>query len=112
MLLNRRQMLHRMCNGFGLLGMAGLLGPRALMAASAEHAPHFAPRAKRAIYLFMSGGPPQQDLWDYKPGLEKLFNKDLPESIRGGQQLTGMTAGQTRFPIAPSLLENFSNAHV
>jgi len=50
----------------------------------------------------MSGAPPQMDLWDYKPGLANLFDKDLPDSVRGNQALTGMTAGQARFPIAPS----------
>jgi hypothetical protein len=64
--------------------------------------PHFAPKAKRAIYLFMSGGPPQIDLLDYKPNLAALYNKDIPDSVRGSQQLTGMTAGQAHFPIAPS----------
>ncbi|MGH9496829.1 MAG: DUF1501 domain-containing protein [Candidatus Sulfotelmatobacter sp.] len=64
--------------------------------------PHFAPKAKRAIYLFMSGGPPQLDLLDYKPNLASQFNQDMPDSVRGNQQLTGMTAGQSHFPIAPS----------
>lgn len=64
--------------------------------------PNFAPKAKRAIYLFMSGGPPQIDMWDYKPKLAALYNQDMPDSVRGSQQLTGMTAGQARFPIAPS----------
>jgi len=64
--------------------------------------PHFAPKAKRAIYLFMSGAPPQIDLFDYKPNLAAQFNNDMPASVRGNQQLTGMTAGQARFPIAPA----------
>ena len=64
--------------------------------------PHFAPKAKRAIYLFMSGGPPQMDMFDYKPNLAAQFNQDMPASVRGNQQLTGMTAGQARFPVAPS----------
>ena len=64
--------------------------------------PNFAPRAKRAVFLFMSGAPPQMDLWDYKPGLEQQFNKDLPASVRGNQTLTGQTAGQARFPVAPA----------
>ena len=85
-----------------LMGDAFLTPARAASAGSTQQFPNFPPTAKRAIYLFMSGGPPQQDLWDYKPGLAPLFNKDLPESVRGGQQLTGMTAAQTRFPIAPS----------
>jgi hypothetical protein len=64
--------------------------------------PNFAPKAKRAIYLFMSGGPSQVDLWDYKPNLAAQYDKDLPDSVRGSQQLTGMTTGQARFPVAPS----------
>jgi hypothetical protein len=65
--------------------------------------PHFAPKAKRLIYLFMNGGPSQMDLLDYKPGLAKIFDTDLPDSIRMGQRLTTMTSSQTRFPIAPSI---------
>ena len=64
--------------------------------------PHFAPRAKRAIYLHMNGGPSQMDLFDYKPKMADMFDVDLPESIRKGQRLTTMTSGQTRFPLAPS----------
>jgi hypothetical protein len=64
--------------------------------------PHFAPKAKRAIYLFMAGAPSQQDMLDYKPKMEEYFDKDLPESVRQGQRLTTMTSGQDRFPIAPS----------
>jgi hypothetical protein len=60
------------------------------------------PKAKRCIHLFMSGAPPQMDLWDYKPGLADLYDKDLPDSVRGSQRLTGMTAGQARFPVAPT----------
>jgi len=65
--------------------------------------PHFAPKAKRLIYLFMNGAPSQIDLWDYKPRLASLFDSDLPDSIRNGQRLTTMTSGQKRFPIAPSI---------
>ncbi|WP_165072650.1 DUF1501 domain-containing protein [Paludisphaera rhizosphaerae] len=64
--------------------------------------PHFAPKAKRAIYLHMNGGPSQLDLFDYKPKMEAMYDKDLPESIRNGQRLTTMTSGQARFPVAPS----------
>src|SRR5262249_57959283 len=83
------------------------LGAAALASLSA-HAqglpglPHFTPKAKRAIYLFMNGGPAQMDLWDYKPVMNDWFDRDLPESIRRGQRLTTMTSGQARFPIAPS----------
>lgn len=67
--------------------------------------PNFAPRAKRVIYLFQSGGPPQMDLYDYKPHLEKVHNQEVPESIFQGQRLTGMTAGQTSFPVAQSIFK-------
>jgi hypothetical protein len=64
--------------------------------------PHFAPRARHVIYLHMVGGPPQVDLYDYKPVMRDWYDKDLPESVRMGQRLTTMTSGQARFPIAPS----------
>ncbi len=63
---------------------------------------HFPPKAKHVIYLHMVGGPPQQDLFDYKPVMADWFDKDLPDSVRMGQRLTTMTSGQARFPIAPS----------
>lgn len=61
--------------------------------------PNYAPKAKRVIYLFMSGGPSQIDLFDYKPVLDKLDMTDLPDSVRGGQRVTGMTSRQASFPI-------------
>jgi hypothetical protein len=64
-----------------------------------------AAKAKRVIYLFQSGAPSQIDLFDYKPELRNQFDKDLPDSIRKGQRLTGMTSGQARFPTAPSIFE-------
>src|SRR5262245_56261190 len=67
--------------------------------------PHFAPKAKRVIYLFQSGGPSQLELFDYKPELEKFRGQDLPDSVRKGQRLTGMTAHQSRFPTAPSIFK-------
>src|SRR5690606_15641319 len=63
---------------------------------------HFAPKAKRVIYLHMVGGPSQMDLYDYKPRMREYYDKDLPDSVRSGQRLTTMTSGQSRFPIAPS----------
>jgi hypothetical protein len=63
---------------------------------------HHQPRAKRIIYLHMVGGPPQMDLYDYKPTMRQWFDRDLPDSVRMGQRLTTMTSGQARFPIAPS----------
>jgi len=97
----------------GRIALAGMMLPELVRAAtknkvvSAAHPPlpglpHFAPKAKRLIYLFMNGGPSQMDLLDYKPGLQKIYDTDLPDSIRQGQRLTTMTSGQTRFPIAPS----------
>ncbi len=64
---------------------------------------HFRPRAKRIIYLHMEGAPSQIDLFDHKPQLRARFDEDLPDSIRDGQRLTGMTSGQSRFPVAPSI---------
>jgi hypothetical protein len=97
----------------GRIALAGLLAPPLLSAAGAATSarahpalpglPHFAPKARRFIYLFMNGAPSQIDLWDYKPKLNDLYDKDLPESVRNGQRLTTMTSGQKRFPIAPSI---------
>ncbi len=114
----RRHFLGRSGKVLGWAALASLLGDRALVRRAeaatpaapaavppnpeALRLPNFAPTAKRAIYLFMSGGPPQMDLLDYKPKLAQLYNQDIPDSVRGAQQLTGMTAGQARFPIAPS----------
>jgi uncharacterized protein (DUF1501 family) len=67
--------------------------------------PHFAPKAKRIIYLHMNGGPSQLDTFDYKPALYEQFDKDLPDSIRMGQRITTMTSGQARFPVAPSIFK-------
>jgi hypothetical protein len=64
--------------------------------------PHFAPKAKRVIYLFQSGGPSQIELFDHKPRLLDFQGQDLPESIRNGQRLTGMSASQSTFPVVPS----------
>ncbi|MEZ5941544.1 MAG: DUF1501 domain-containing protein [Planctomycetaceae bacterium] len=66
---------------------------------------HFPGKVKHIIYLHMVGGPPQMDLYDYKPVMKEWYDKDLPESIRNGQRLTTMTSGQARFPIAPSMFE-------
>jgi hypothetical protein len=65
--------------------------------------PHHRPRARHVIYLHMEGGPSQLDLFDHKPLLAQYYDQDLPDSVRRGQRLTGMTSGQKRFPIAPSM---------
>ena len=100
----RRQFFARGANALGMAALATLFGNDA--AASPEHAAkialQFAPKAKRVIYLHMVGGPSQIDLFDYKPEMQKWYDKDLPDSIRQGQRLTTMTSKQARFPIAPS----------
>ncbi|HEY7329567.1 MAG TPA: DUF1501 domain-containing protein [Gemmataceae bacterium] len=100
-LLTRRQLLGRTGLGLGAVALASLLNNK-LFAASEETRPHFKPRAKRVIYLFQSGAPSQMELFDYKPMLQNMRGKELPDSIRQGQRLTGMTSTQTSFPVAPS----------
>ena len=102
----RRQFFRRGGIGFGAAALNWLLqadSSRAGEAVRPVSAPHFAPRAKRAIYLFMAGAPSQMDLLDYKPKMADWFNRDLPDSVRRGQRLTTMTSVQNRFPIAPSI---------
>ena len=104
----RRHFFKRSSLGLGTAALAALLPNRLLPSAEGAHSsglpgvPHFAPKAKRAIYLFMAGAPCQMDMFDYKPKVTQLFDKDLPESVRMGQRLTTMTSGQERFPLAPS----------
>ena len=114
--LTRRQFF----SGAGLAmgGVAlNLLSPRVRAAAVRAQAlesrvhpplagfPHFAPKAKRIIYLHMNGGPSQLDTFDYKPKLQDYFDRELPESNRQGQRITTMTSGQARFPVAPSIFK-------
>ncbi|MFN5960523.1 MAG: DUF1501 domain-containing protein [Verrucomicrobiota bacterium] len=103
----RRRFFERGRHLLGGAALSSLLGEslRASLGAaevSGSTLPHFAQKAKSVIYLHMVGGPSQMDLWDHKPEMEKWYDKDLPDSIRGGQRLTTMTSGQSRFPIAPS----------
>ena len=109
----RRQFLTRGKNALGMAAMASLMGAAAGSAradsaggvaryAGLKTLPHFLPRAKHVIYLHMVGGPSQMDLYDYKPAMQAMYDKDLPDSVRMGQRLTTMTSGQARFPIAPS----------
>lgn len=106
--LSRRDFFGRFAMGVGGLALMNLLhrsargNPQVGSGAGygTLRAPHFAPRAKRVIYLFMAGGPSQHDLFDYKPLLNKLNGQDLPESVRGRQRLTGMSANQARLPLA------------
>lgn len=105
LMLTRRQLFGRSVLGLGTAAMAGLLGDDLLASDfnGALASPHHPPKAKRVIYLFMSGGPSQHDLWDYKPKLNDMFGEQLPEHVRDGQRVTGMTANQKNgLPIAPS----------
>ncbi len=102
--INRRKFLSRLSLGIGGVALGSLLIPD-LFGKSEEEAlltglPHFAPKAKRIIYLFQNGAPSQLDLFDYKPKLQEMFGADLPASVRMGQRLTGMTAKQEKFPLA------------
>ncbi|MDZ4799436.1 MAG: DUF1501 domain-containing protein [Bryobacteraceae bacterium] len=98
---SRRRFFGRGMRGIGAVALAHLFGDN-VHAEAPPVLPHFAPKAKRCIYLHLVGSPPQQETFDYKPKMEQWFDKDLPESIRQGQRLTTMTSGQTRFPIVPS----------
>lgn len=107
--INRRQFFGRCATGIGTVALASLLNPKVFAATDddpmAMRMPHFAPKAKRVIYLHQSGAPSQLDLFDYKPAMTSMFDQDLPDSIRMGQRLTTMTSGQSRFPIAPSIFK-------
>ncbi|MFZ4506582.1 MAG: DUF1501 domain-containing protein [Fimbriimonas sp.] len=112
--LNRRTFLK--ASGFGMAALAGLLGREGFASTFTTNdkgkrigglpdVPHFAPKAKRVIYLHQSGAPSQLDLYEYKPELVKRRMEDLPASIRMGQRLTGMTSGQAKFPVAPTMFK-------
>src|SRR5256885_2112653 len=101
--LTRRHFFGRMAAGIGTAALGSLLNPS--LFASTGHAPHFTGKAKRVIYLFMAGGPSQMDLLDYKPTLDKLHETELPDSIRMGQRLTGMTSNQKNFPVVKSIFK-------
>jgi hypothetical protein len=111
--MNRRDFFGRFALGMGGMALTGLLNKSGYAAVAKTEspfkgimdAPHFAPKAKRIIYLFMSGGPSQLDLFDHKPLLNKMNGEDLPESVRMGQRLTGMTGFQARLPMAGSLFK-------
>ena len=107
--ITRRHFFSRTSTGIGAAALASLLGDELPAGESIglPGIPNFAPKAKRVIYLFQSGAPSQMDLFDYKPKLKDLRAKELPDSIRQGQRLTGMTSKQTSFPVAPSMF-NFA----
>ena len=98
--MRRRAFLNHSASALGTAAIAGLLAKDAKAQTNAlNHLTHFAPKAKRVVYLFQSGGPSHLELLDYKPKLKKFHGTELPDSIRQGQRLTGMTSGQKSFPI-------------
>ncbi|PHN01302.1 DUF1501 domain-containing protein [Flavilitoribacter nigricans] len=118
--MGRRHFLTKTSLGLGAMALGSLVGsckqspgtkaPHSdeLEAAQDEFLatlPHYFPRAKRVVYLFMSGGPSQMDLFDYKPELTGMHGQDLPDSVRRGQRLTGMSAGQSSIPVAASVFD-------
>ncbi len=106
-LLTRRCFFGKSAVGLGAAALGSLMSEdlRGADSIGLPGLPHFAPTAKRVIYLFQSGGPSQIELFDYKPRLKELIRTDLPDSVRQGQRLTEMSAGQASFPVAPSLFE-------
>src|SRR5215470_3712191 len=104
-LLTRRSFFSLAGTGIGMAALTTLLAEGSSPASSLPALPHFLPKAKRVIYLFQHGAPSQLDLFDYKPNLTRMRGTDLPDSVRMGQRLTGMTAYQTKFPTAPSIFK-------
>lgn len=102
--MSRRRFLDRFGLGLGGLALADLLGAQPASSAAHDRTQgfHHAPRAKRVIFLFQSGGPSQMDLFDYKPELNRKHGTQLPESIRRGQRLTAMSGNQSSLPLAGS----------
>src|SRR5579864_8429816 len=113
--LSRRDFLGRFALGLGGAAVASLMSQNAQASTPPTPekspfsgilpAPHLTSRANRIIYLFMSGGPSQLDLFDYKPLLNKMNGEDLPASVRMGQRLTGMSANQATLPMAGSIFK-------
>ncbi|NRB50191.1 MAG: DUF1501 domain-containing protein [Saprospiraceae bacterium] len=109
--VNRRHFLGKLSVGLGSAALGSLLVPDLFKGGKDQvgdlplGVTHFAPKAKRVIYLFQNGAPSQLESFDYKPKLREMFGEDLPASIRNGQRLTGMTAGQDRFPLVGSKFE-------
>jgi hypothetical protein len=111
LLMTRRHFFGRAATGIGVAALGSLLNPDLLAAAAGGQGrgvlgkPHFAPKARRVIYLFMAGGPSQMELFDYKPKLEQFHEVELPDSIRMGQRITTMTSGQKAFPVVKSMFK-------
>src|ERR1051326_2628145 len=112
-LLTRRHFFGRLAAGIGTTALASVINPALFaneigasqMSLGSLKSLQFPPRAKRVIYLFMSGGPSHIDLFDYKPKLREYHGTELPASIRMGQRVTGMTSGQKSFPCVAPMFE-------
>jgi hypothetical protein len=115
LMLTRRQLFGRTATGIGAAALASVLQNEALAGAPAPDTDkgvpgilkklHIPPRVKHVIYLHQGGAPAHIDLFDYKPQLAEHFDKDLPDSVRKGQRITGMTSGQKRLPVAPTMFK-------
>src|SRR5436189_4900235 len=103
--ITRRHFFARNSLGIGGAALASLLTEGGYGADGLPGLPHFPPKAKRVIFLHQSGGPSQMDLFDYKPAMPKLQGTELPDSIRRGQRITGMTSGQSSFPVASPMFK-------
>src|ERR1700712_1817927 len=106
--LTRRHFFGVASTGIGTAALASLMTPDAFAnegAGALPGFPNFPPKAKRVVFLHQSGGPSQMDLFDYKPTLEKFAGAELPDSVRMGQRITGMTSGQTSLPVARSIFK-------
>ncbi|MCH7727352.1 MAG: DUF1501 domain-containing protein [Planctomycetes bacterium] len=112
--LTRRQLLANASKPLGAVALASLMGtvPSGKVFGAAQQAsgglpglPHFAPKAKRVIYLFMCGGPSHIDTFDYHPEIREHHGKELPQSIRQNQRITGMTSGQKSFPVVAPMFD-------
>ena len=117
-MITRRQFFGRTSAGIGTAALASLLNPNLFARVNPPgtpqinpktgglvRLPHFAPKAKRVIFLHQSGAPSQLDLFDYKPNLDSLRGTELPDSVRRGQRITGMTSGQDSLPVTPSIFK-------
>src|SRR3954453_18243765 len=109
--ITRRHFFSRSSTGIGIAALGSLLAQDGFATSEAGATgglpglPHFPPKAKRVVFLHQSGGPSQMDLFDYKPTLNKLAGTELPGSVRMGQRITGMTSGQSSFPVAKSIFQ-------
>ncbi len=102
--MTRRHFFGQTATGIGIAALASLFAKDAKAESSGglPGLPHFPPKARRVIYLFQSGGPSQMELFDYKPKLKDFAGTDLPDSVRMGQRLTGMSATQSKLPVVAS----------